>query len=216
MDRHLIKGLILIILLPAILIPANSMWVTWQDLQNFKVYYGKISEAMDKGIQTNTFALDADYRQKMEDWNNHFSGKLERIYTVHHNDGRETTDEAIPITRDLFEGLLQLRREFADLVVAFMSEKMQDPKTVSDKESYEWRLNVLNDIEQFHKNYDQRVDQLIETFRQSVVNSSLPIRHKEYMWQEWGSNVRGKLINLGPHIEHLGEKVNAYRQLFNL
>lgn len=215
MDRDLVKGLLLIILLPAIFIPAYSAWVEWQDFQNFKVYFGKISKVIDEGIKTNTASLNKDYQQSVNDWNKRTSGKLERIYSVHHSDGRETTDEMIPITRDLFDALFQLRVEFADLAVVFASERMKDRKTVSNKDSYEWRLTVLNSIDEFSANYEQRIDQLIEIFHQSLEGSSLPEKFREYVWQEWADGIKAKLIKLGPDVEYLNRAVVVYRQLFS-
>jgi hypothetical protein len=200
------------ILLPIFLVGTIMVWRDMQAFDKFTQYFSQVSMVMDTSAEKNEIGKEANYRQEVESLNQEMAGRMERIYGSSANG--ENIDTAISLTRGLFEELFKLRAEFAMTVEPFMSERMRDRKTVKDKESYKWRSEVLDSLDEYLSVYHVRVEKIIEDFRQAVSTSNLPEKYKKFIWQDWGGNLHSRLSKLGPDVENFQSEVTDYRRLF--
>jgi hypothetical protein len=208
------KILLAAVLVPVILISAYIVSRDMNAFGEFTEYFEKVSAVIDESAEKNETERDTNYQQNVEKLNQEIAAGMDRIYQSYGGDtGNIKT--AISLTRGLFDELFRLRREFAAVVEPFLSERMQDRKTVKNKESYEWRLSVLDGIDQYAAGYHSRLELIVENFRQAVTGSNLPEKYKQHVWQHWARDLNSRLTKLGPAVEQFESDVTDYRRLFN-
>lgn len=202
------------VLLPLVLTPAYMVWRDMQAFDDFEHYFESVAAVMDASAEKNEIEKNPHYPQGVENLNREMAASMEKIYESYGRIGDGNIDTGIILTRSLFDEIFRLRMEFAAVARPFLSERMQARKTVKDKESYEWRMGVLDGIHSYAAGYHTRLEQIVERFRQAVAGSNLPEKYKQYVWQHWGRGLNSRVAELGPDVAGFESNVTDYRRLF--
>lgn len=214
MDNHVLKGILLFILLPAIIVPAEMARVRWRDFSEFKNYYENLSIAIADIAAEDKNANNSLTATGLEQWQQQTDSRLQKLYTkASQYDSRELT-QSVELTRKVFEEVARLRHEYAAITEPLASARMQDHTTVNNAESYQWRTQTLDDIKRRLSGYRSSIDRINETVRQALADNNWSKKYREYVWQEWGHIGRPRLMALAPSPESALDQIESYAAFF--
>ncbi len=215
MDRHTIFGIILSLLLPAVMIPANIVWQKWNDFHEFEQYLEETSKTIDDINSMEDAVTGETYTKNVEEWNKQATHRLNRLFSTFSNENNDQIDSTTDLNRKLFKELMRLKVELSVNVEPLFSKEMTNKKTVGDTKVYEWRMHTLDNIHQYLLSYDERVDKTIDEFRQSMIDSSMPEKYRVYTWHEWFPQNRDKIKMLASDPSEYESRTSAFSKFYD-
>ena len=151
MDNHLLKGILLFLLLPAIIVPAEMARTHWRNYSEFQNYYENLSITMADIAAIDKSNSDILTKSGFAQWQQQANNRLQKLYSKESQYDSSEITQSIELTRKVFEEIARHRQQYADIIEPLASSRMQDHQTVNDQDSYQWRLQTLNNTKQSNK-----------------------------------------------------------------
>jgi hypothetical protein len=215
MKKRTIRKIVVVVALIAVGVPYYQYWSGQKEFDGTKQFFRDLSEVIDIAAEENSTARDADYGAEIGKWNDMFASRLKRIFANYRGLGKSHIDTSADIAEKLFDALFELRNETIPLYTPLFKERMLDKSTLNNEAELQWRLSILDEVDQYNLRYPARILEITESFRDTVVSSGLPEKYRVYIWDNWGHSIPKYINKLGPPVTAIDGLTSSYRRLFN-
>ena len=190
------------------------MLFDWRDYREFQHFFDEASVALNDVSTAEKEAINSTYKENVENWNKQATTRMDRLFAVFGDDANPEIPSGISVLRNSFKEILNLRSEFAFHVAPLFSSEIQDPKTLGNRNAYEWRMYTLNEIDEYFTHYQERLDEKLDIFRERLLKSGLPEKYEKFVWQEWYPHNKELFRKLTPDADYFKDRTAAYRRYF--
>lgn len=214
MNKHLVKIISVIVLLPVVAYVGFIAFSEWNRFRVFQEFYVGATDVIQSISRIEAGLDEQNLKAGMDEWNRKANEKLNRFYASYENVKSQEVKDSIKFTQALFRDVFALRLNFVDIIEPIYSERMQDKQTIRDEKEYEWRKQTLTDISRYITTYENNLIDSVNTFQAEVAGGNWNDKYREYAWQNWGRDIKPQLAKMLPDLSGTESKIGKYLRFF--
>ncbi|MBN1377733.1 MAG: hypothetical protein JXA04_00700 [Gammaproteobacteria bacterium] len=216
MNKRLVKIALIVVLIPVVAVVGYMGFSSYNKFRAFQQYYVDATKVIQEIARINTDVSEENLKADMDEWNRKANEKLEAFYGKYSGSEIQAITNSVEYTQALLRDVFALRLDYTDAIEPLYSERMQDHQTIREEVEYNWRMKTLEEISRYITNYDDKLIDSVDAFRESVAGSNWSDQYREYAWQDWGRDIKPQLIKMLPDISGAESKIAKYQRFFAL